>query len=108
MLIRESIERIFRRAVKQGYEPIPGRKVLSVSITIQANLASYVSLVIQGDGSKTHGITVGMNDVLFHHEFAKALWPSDYIDKLQEMAMHETVTERIRYVASVLPKRGKK
>lgn len=88
MTTKQTFIRAFRRAVKSGYEPIPHHKIKNVSVTLQNHLGSYVSLTVEAGDGKLFSIMVGLNEILFDHEFAQALWDDIYWQaNLQKMAV---------------------
>lgn len=109
MTIKESATRIIRKAIKNGFEPVPNKKVTYVSVTIQNQSSSYVSFTITDKG-KNFAILVGFNDVLFNHDFARALWGGledvdgdrAYEHYLKEIATLATINGRISYINSSL------
>ncbi len=80
MTIEQTFTRAFRKALKKGYDPVPGAKVTSVTVRLQTNTASWVSLIVKriSDG-KQMGITIGLNDIIFDQDFARAVYGSEMI-----------------------------
>ncbi len=126
-----AITKVVKRVIAEGYEPIPGREVLTLSITVQPNLGSYVNLVVAGKDDekdkegkpKRFGITVGLNDMIFSHNFARLLWGEGLkptlanINKplqlgwqhhLRQLTMIEDDEDRVAYLAETVPKKRAK
>lgn len=119
----KKMQSILEYALNHGYEPVPGYLVQVINMTLQNNSASYCNLIVQKpDSPKLHKITIGLNDILFDHAFAKALWGTDNIDvptpivandevlampmykfNLWQLAMLESIQGRLSFIVGTLP-----
>lgn len=122
MTIEKAFNRAMRRAIKTGYDPIPGGKVTTVTVRLQTNVASFVALggTLTKNG-KSFSFSVGLDGILFDHEFAKRVWGSAMVDAatglpasdypapikayeyhLQQLALLSTVKGRLAYIGSTM------
>lgn len=115
MTIEQKFARIIRKALKGGYEPIPGAIAKVPNVRIQTNTASFVTFAAQklSDG-KTVIITIGLNDIIFDHAFAKVIWGDGTKTEgtanledafklhLQQLALFPSVQERVNYIKSTM------
>jgi hypothetical protein len=100
VMFKKIMSNVINKAVKQGYEPVPGRRIKSVIVTIQTTSASYVDFQVYGDNGRIHGLMVGLNDVIFDHSFAKAYWGKDYKDHLKLLAVQSSIKGRVNYIGT--------
>lgn len=112
---RATITRALRKSIKAGYNPVPGGKVTDVSVKLQTNTASYITFfVTRTKDGKAVSVIVGLNDVLFDHGFAIAIWGEDktpspdpmalpaFKHHLQQLAILNSVDGRIAYIGSTM------
>ena len=100
MTQKDTVTRAIRKSIKNGYEPIPNRKVLSVTVVLQTVSASYVDFRIKGDNGAVHNLLVGLNDVIFDHSFAQGLWGENFRENLKLLAMQSTIKGRVSFIGS--------
>lgn len=99
MTIKATITSAIKKAVNNGYTPVPGRKATNASVVLQTTTSSHVTFTVRA-GETSHAIMVGLNDVIFDHNFAKAIWGDDFLEHLKLLACQNTVKGRISYIGS--------
>lgn len=100
MTLEETISKKINKALKKGYVPVPGAEVVTFAVTLQTTSASYVDFQVKTAEEKVMQLLVGLNDIIFDHGFAKALWGEDYKDQLKLLAVQSTVKGRINHIGS--------
>lgn len=121
MTAQKTMMKVFELALMRNYEPIPKHTVELVKITLQHDnqIASYITLIVNGtkdDSKKKMSVIIGLNDILFDHSFARAIWgigsvliddkfpvqQEAYIYHLSQLAKLPTIAGRISYLGNTI------
>lgn len=77
MTLLQTLNKKLAYALDHGWQPMPGYRVLNFKVTVNKSGFGHVGFQLtheRGDETVLSQVTWSINDVLFDHGFAKAVW----------------------------------
>lgn len=105
MTLRQQLLSAVKKALKNGYEPMPGYIVKKTTVQVNKGGHGIVAYLLEkpmaAGENKQYEITFSVADVLFDHGFGRAYWGDDFLQRLNDTAALEANWERIHYLGRV-------